>query len=155
MEITAFGHKTYLRVQLTPKNLVGFALDQTSEAIMIPSSRLAAMPNLPECVLGLVNHRNRILWTVDLAALLGFAPLDAFCPRYSAVVVRDAHQSLAFVVRELKGIWRTDAEVLPPPKTFPHLLPVLAGVLYQSPETLLLLDPVALLHASDSLLRKD
>ncbi len=155
MEMTATTSKTYLRIQLTAKNLVGFVLDQTSEVIMIPSSRLAAMPNLPECVLGLVNHRNRILWTVDLAALLGFAPLDAFCPRYPAVVVRNAQKSLAFAVREVKGIWRTDAEVLPPPKTVPYLLPFLAGVLHQPPETLLLLDPVALLHSSDSLLRKN
>ncbi|MBC7883765.1 MAG: chemotaxis protein CheW [Anaerolineae bacterium] len=156
MEMTVTTGKTYLRVQLTTNNLVGFALNQTSEVIMIPSRRLAAMPNLPECVLGLVNHRNRILWTVDLAALLGFSPLDAFCPLYPAVVVRNAHRSLAFAVREVNGIWHTDAEVLPPPKTVPdYLLPYLAGVVHQSPETLLLIDPVALLHSSDFLLRKN
>jgi positive phototaxis protein PixI len=155
MEMTATASKTYLRVQLTAKNRVGFALDQTSEVIMIPSSKLAAMPNLPECILGLVNHRNRILWTVDLAALLGFTPLDAFSPRYAAVVVRNAKKSLAFAVREVKGIWCTDAAVLPPPTTIPHLLPFLAGVLHQPPETLLLIDPMALLHSSDSLLRND
>lgn len=156
MEMTVTTGKTYLRVQLTTKNLVGFALNQTSEVIRIPSRRLAAMPNLPECVLGLVNHRNRVLWTVDLAALLGFPPLNAFCPLYPAVVVRNAHKSLAFAVQEVKGIWHTDAEVLPPPKTVPnHLLPYLAGVVHQSPETLLLIDPLALLHSSDSLLRKN
>jgi len=48
-----------------------FGMKQVQKVLVLLPKRLAPMPNMPACILGLTNRRSRVLWVADLANLLG------------------------------------------------------------------------------------
>lgn len=148
-----FSKKTagqpYLRVRLDPQTLAIFSLRYLQEVVVIPVQNLTPMPNLPPCLLGLINRRSRVLWAIDLPQLLRF-PSSAFkAQQYNTVIVRVGGITAGFVVPAIEGMVRLTNERLDPlPSTATlDLSSYVRGCVRQDPEPLWVLDVAAILQS--------
>lgn len=141
--------EAYLKFQLAPRVPAVFAAKAVEEATVLPPSQVTAIPNMPSCMLGLVNRRNRVIWLANLVRLLGMPVPDRPRQQYSMVVVK-AGSSLGLMVDEIDGIIHLPANALqpPPPQVNPILVPYLRGVAVQDDQTVLVLDAEAVLQSS-------
>ncbi len=148
-QLQAIG-EPYLKLQLTPQRAAVLPMEQTQEAIAIPASRVTPMPNMPDCVLGLLNHKSRVIWVIDLAQLLGLQTQVLTMQQYNIAIIRIGKKPLGLVVPEIKGIVRFTKETMISPigEVLPELTPYLCGCFTQDQETLWVLDPEAIIHSS-------
>ncbi|MBF2026348.1 MAG: chemotaxis protein CheW [Oscillatoriales cyanobacterium C42_A2020_001] len=140
----------FLRLQLAEGVNAVFAMQQVQEVHTLPADRLTPLPNLPACVLGLMNRRNCVLWVVDLAFLLGIANLGANHQQYNLVIVRVGELALALAVQHISGFFWMPAEVIQPPHSqfSPLLQTHLQGCAVHEQDILLVLSAEAILHSS-------
>jgi positive phototaxis protein PixI len=145
----------YLRFQLNQQTTAVLAMRQTQEAVIVPVESVTAMPNLPACILGLVNWRSRIIWVVDLPRMLNLESLDYRLRQYNVIVVRVESLLLGLVVQEIKGTTKFMADDIRSPvgQVASSLVPYLRGCVVQQQELLLVLDAQAIVHSS--ILRSD
>ncbi|MEL7226737.1 MAG: chemotaxis protein CheW [Cyanobacteria bacterium J06576_12] len=121
--------------------------------LLLPTSpqkqQVTAIPNMPACMMGLVNRRNRVIWLANLVKLLGMPIPDRPTQQYSTVIVK-AGSSLGLIVDEIDGIIHLGAESLQPPpaQVNPILVPYLKGCAVQDNQTVLVLDAEAVLQSS-------
>ncbi len=141
--------EAYLKFQLAPRVPAVFAAKAVEEATVLPPSQVTAIPNMPPCMLGLVNRRNRVIWIANLVRLLGMPVPDRPRQQYSMVIVK-AGSSLGLMVDEIDGIIHLGADDLqpPPPQMNPILVPYLRGCAVQDDQILLVLDAEAVLQSS-------
>jgi positive phototaxis protein PixI len=139
----------YLKLQLTPQRAAVLPMEQAQEAIAIPASRVTPMPNMPECVLGLLNQKSRVIWVIDLAQLLGLQTKVLTMQQYNIAIVRIGKKPLGLVVPEIKGIVRFVNETMISPigEVEPGLTPYLRGCFSEDQEMLWALDPEAIIHS--------
>ena len=139
----------YLKFQLAPRVPAVFAAAVVEEATVIPSGQVTAIPNMPACMLGLMNRRNRVLWIADLVRLLGIEGPKQPGRQYSTVIVK-AGSSLGLMVYDIEGIVHLKRETMQPPPTQvnPLLGPYLKGCAAQDDQMLLVLDAEAVLQSS-------
>jgi positive phototaxis protein PixI len=139
----------YLKLQLTSQRAAVLPMEQAQEAIAIPASRVTPMPNMPECVLGLLNHKSRVLWVIDLAQLLGLQTQVLTLQQYNIAIIRIGKKPLGLVVPEIKGIVRFVNETMISPigEVSSELTPYLRGCFVQDRATLWVLDPEAIIHS--------
>jgi twitching motility protein PilI len=123
-------------------------MKHTQEAILVPIESVTSMPNMPPCILGLMNWRSRIIWVVDLPRMLNLESLDYRVRQYSAIVIRVESLLLGLVVQEIKGTIRFVADEIHSP-----IVPYLCGCVVQQKEILLVLDSQAIVQSS--ILRSD
>jgi positive phototaxis protein PixI len=149
-----FSKKTsgqpYLRVRLDPQTLAIVSLRYLQEVVVIPVQHLTPMPNLPPCLLGLINRRSRVLWAIDLPQLLQF-PSSAFkAQQYNIVIVRVGGMTAGFIVPEIEGMVRLTNERLEPPpsKAGIDLSSYVRGCVGQDSDRLWVLDVAAILQSS-------
>jgi positive phototaxis protein PixI len=148
IQLQAIGDP-YLKLQLTPQRAAVLPMEQAQEAIAVPVSRVTPMPNMPACVLGLLNHKSRVLWVVDLAQLLGLHTQTLTMQQYNIAIIRIGKKPLGIVVPEIKGIVRFVNETMISPigEVSLELTPYLRGCFVQDRETLWVLDPEAIIHS--------
>ena len=79
--------EAYLKFQLAPRVPAVFAAKSVEEATVLPTSQVTAIPNMPACMMGLVNRRNRVIWLANLVKLLGMPIPDRPTQQYSTVIV--------------------------------------------------------------------
>lgn len=141
----------YLRLQLDSKTAAGLEMKHSQEVIMVAVSRIAPMPNMPDFVLGLLNQRSRVYWVVDLPQMLELQPLAKDVQQYNIAIVRVGNIPLALAVREVKGVMRLEVDSIQSPlgTVSPGLTPYLRGCVLEKEEVLLVLDPEAIVNASD------
>lgn len=141
--------EAYLKFQLAPRVPAVFAARSVEEATVLPPSQVTAIPNMPPCMLGLVNRRNRVIWMANLVRLLGMPVPDRPRQQYSMVIIK-AGSLLGLMVDEIEGIIHLSADALqpPPPQINPILVPYLRGVAVQDDQTVLVLDAEAVLQSS-------
>lgn len=141
--------EAYLKFQLAPRVPAVFAARAVEEATILPPSQVTAIPNMPPCMLGLVNRRNRVIWLANLVRLLGMPVPDRPRQQYSMVIIK-AGSSLGLMVEEIEGIIHLSADALqpPPPQVNPILVPYLRGVAVQADQMVLVLDAEAVLQSS-------
>lgn len=139
---------SYLNFYLNKQSPAALAMAHTQEVLVVPVSRLTLMPNMPECVLGLLNRRNRVLWVVCLARLLNLQKPDTIAGQYQIVIVRVGQISLGFVVQEVKGVTRFAQESIQSPTNVnSELAAYLNGCIAQPNETLLVLNAEAIVRS--------
>lgn len=140
----------YLKLQLTPQRAAVLPMEQAQEAIAVPASRVTPMPNMPECVLGLLNQKSRVFWVIDLAQLLGLQAQVLTMQQYNIAIVRIGKKPLGLVVPEIQGIVRfaNEAMISPIGEVEPELTPYLRGCFSEGQEMLWALDPEAIIHSS-------
>ncbi len=139
----------YLKFQLAPRVPAVIAVRSVEEATVLPVSEVTAIPNMPPCMLGLVNRRNRVIWIANLVRLLGMPVLERPRAQYSMVIVK-AGSALGLMVDDIEGIVHLPAEALspPPPQVNPILVPYLKACAVQDDQIILVLDAEAVLQSS-------
>jgi twitching motility protein PilI len=142
--------QAYLKLQLDAKTQAALPMDSSQEVLIVPASRLTFMPNMPTCVLGLLNQRSRVYWVVDLRQLLEMKALPSDAQQYNIAIARSGNASLALAVLSVKGVTRFLPEVIQSPigTVAPGLTPYLRGLVPQEREILLVLDPEAILNSA-------
>ncbi len=141
--------EAYLKFQLAPRVPAVFAAKVVEEATVLPASQVTAIPNMPPCMLGLINRRNRAIWIANLVQLLGMPLSERPHQQYSTVIVK-AGSSLGLVVDAIDGIiyLLPDALQPPPPQVNPILVPYIKGCAVREEKILLVLDAEAVLQSS-------
>jgi positive phototaxis protein PixI len=139
----------FLKVQLTAQQLAVLPMAQAQEAIAIPSSRVTPMPNMPACVLGLLNHKSRVIWVVNLPQMLGLESRSLNVQRYNIAIIRSGKTPLGLVVPEIRGVIRLDPDAVQSieGEVLPGQVPYLRGCLPQEQEMLWVLDADAIVQA--------
>jgi positive phototaxis protein PixI len=139
----------FLKVQLAAQQLAVLPMAQAQEAIAIPSSRVTPMPNMPACVLGLLNHKSRVIWVVNLPQMLGLESQSLNVQRYNIAIVRSGKTPLGLVVPEIRGVIRVDLDAVQSieGEVLPEQVPYLRGCLPQEQEMLWVLDADAIVQS--------
>jgi positive phototaxis protein PixI len=146
---------SYLKFQLNQQTAAVLSMKHTQEAILVPIQSVTSMPNMPTCILGLMNWRSRIIWVVDLPRMLNLESLDYRLRQYSVIVIQMESLVLGLVVQEIKGTTKfiTDEIHSPIGQVASSLVPYLCGCVVQQEEILLVLDAQAI--GQSSILRSD
>jgi twitching motility protein PilI len=145
-------HKTsvgesYLRFQLDEDTPAILLMKYVQEVLIISTGRITPIPNMPECVLGLFNRRNRIFWAIDLAFMLTSQPVDASSQQYHVMIIRVGETPLSLIVREIKGTIRLASDLQPCDEGDATIRSYLQGHIWQNQEKLLVLNAKAIVHS--------
>ncbi len=145
----------YLRFQINQQTAAVLSMRHTQEAVIVPVESVTAMPNIPACILGLINWRSRIIWVIDLPRMLNLESLDPRIRQYNVIVIRVESLLLGLVVQEIKGTAKFMPDDIRSPvgQVASSLVPYLRGCVVQQQEILLVLDAQAIVHSS--ILRSD
>ncbi|MBD2386858.1 chemotaxis protein CheW [Cylindrospermum sp. FACHB-282] len=141
---------SYLKFQLNQQTAAVLSVKHTQEAIIVPVESVTAMPNMPACILGLMNWRSRIIWVIDLPRILNLESLDNRLRQYNVIVIRVESLLLGLVVREIKGTtkFKPDDVCSPVGQVASSLVPYLRGCVVQKEKILLVLDAEAIVQSS-------
>jgi twitching motility protein PilI len=141
---------TYLKFQLNQQTSAILAMTHTQEAVILPVDTITPMPNMPACILGLMNWRSRIIWTVDLPRMLNLESLDNRLRQYNVVVIKVESLILGLVVQEIKGITKFMPDEIHSPigQVASSLVPYLQGCVAQQEEVFLVLDAQAIVNSA-------
>ena len=137
----------YVKFQVETHTPAILSMEFVQEVLIVPVTRITPMPNMPECVLGLLNRRNRVLWAIDLAQVLNLQPVDANAQQYHIIIIRVDQFSLALVVQEVKGVTRFTSDCIQSPGVVAsNIIPYLDGCILQQ-ETLLVMNAKAIVNS--------
>ena len=141
--------ESYLTFDLNQHTPAVLSMTHAQEVLVVPVSRLTLMPNMPECVLGLLNRRNRVIWVVSLAGLLNLPKPDPIAGQYRIVIVRVRQISIGFVVDEVKGVTKFSPDSIQSPSNNieSELAAYLHGCISQLNQTLLVLNAEAIVRS--------
>ena len=140
----------YIKFQLGSRVPALLPAVMVQEAIVLPAQRVTAMPNMPPCMMGLINRRSKVIWVANLMSLLGIPSPVMTGQQYSLVIIQVGTSILALGVDAIDGMVMFPADKVqpPPPHANPSLLPYLRGCVVQPEQALLLLDAEAILQSS-------
>lgn len=138
----------YVKVQLDKYTSAILSMDYVQEVLIVPISRISLMPNMPHCILGLLNRRNRVLWVIDLAQVLNLS-LDTNAQQYHIVIILVNQVSLALVVQEVKGVIRLTPDCIQSSieQACSDITDYIHGWAVQEQETLMVLNAEAIAHS--------
>ncbi|MCF4967749.1 chemotaxis protein CheW [Nostoc sp. CMAA1605] len=141
---------TYLKFQLNQQSAAILSMNFTQEAVVLPVDAITPMPNMPTCILGLMNWRSRIIWTIDLPRMLNLESLDNRWRQYNIIVIKVESLILGLVVQEIKGIAKFMPDEIRSPigQVASSLVPYLQGCIAQPEEVFLVLDAKAIIKSS-------
>lgn len=123
----------FLRFQLSAEDTALLTVDRMAEIIMVWVNEILPVPEMPSCVLGILNWRGKMLWLVDLGHLLGFPPLfsqDRLATSAMAIVLQRENQYLGLVISQVIDIEQYESQQMHPADAQlfpPELLPFLQG----------------------------
>ena len=143
-----FG-QPYLQLQLEPQIYGVVPMNNAQEVFTLPARRITPMPNMPDCILGLLNQRSRVFWTIDLPQLLGMQPIDRNLQQYHLTIMRFGNIPLGTIVQQIKGVIRLTPEEIQPAEghVASQLIPYLQGCCRQANHTLLVLNTQAIINS--------
>lgn len=141
--------QSYLRLELSQNIAAALPMKQAQEVLSLKRDRITVMPNMPDCVLGLINQRSRIFWVVDLCQLLELQPIERSLQQYNLAIVRTKEAALGLIVPVVKGVTRLAIEDIQSPvgNVSPGLVPYLQGCFLQEKNILLVLDAEAIMNS--------
>lgn len=140
----------YLRFQLEQQTDAILPMEYAQEVLIVPQGRITPMPNMPTCVLGLLNRRGRVLWVIDLAQMLNLHHDGTNLRQYNVIIIRVGSVILGLVVQAVKGTTRLMSDSIQSPfrQVASSLQPYLRGYVLQQDEILLVLDAQAIVQSS-------
>jgi positive phototaxis protein PixI len=138
-----------LKFLLAPQTFAVFSMRHVQEAIVLPARQLTPMPNMPPCMLGLMNRRSRVLWVVNLAQLLGLPSPDLARQQYNLVIIQVGAVLLGLAVQKVEGISWIEADAIQSPlgQVAPNIVPYLSGCVWQQQTVVLVLDAPAIVRS--------
>jgi len=101
---------TFLSLAVDAFIQVGIDLTAIQEVFTLSVDDLTLMPNMAGSVLGLIHHRNRLLWAVDLGDFLGLLPRRSSVTEYAVAIVFAQDTPIAFGVQSIGGLLRLTTE---------------------------------------------
>ncbi|NWF59194.1 MAG: purine-binding chemotaxis protein CheW [Fischerella sp.] len=139
----------YLKFKLNQSTSAVLPIRHTQEVMIVPVESIASMPNMPACVLGLMNWRSRIIWVIDLPNMLNLESINNRSLQYNLIIIHIKSVLLGIVVPEIKGIIRLISDIIQSPHSqISHsLVPYLSGLIWQDTEILLVLDAQAIVQS--------
>ena len=139
----------YLKLILDRNIACALPMKNAQEVLIIKRDRLTPIPNMPDCVFGLLNQRSRIFWVVDLCQLLEMQPCDRRLQQYNLTIIRTQEASLGLIVPVIKGVTRLAVEDIQSPigNVAAGLVPYLQGCVLQETNILLILDAEAIANS--------
>ena len=139
----------YLKLQLDLTTVSALLLDHIQEVLVIPVEQITFMPNMPDCVLGLINRRNKVLWLVDFPQMMGLESLERDVRQYHIAIARLENVLLGLAVKQVRGVIRLTAAEIESPQDddAPNLKPYLKGRFLEQGESLMVLDAKAIINA--------
>lgn len=145
----------YLKFRLNRHTSATLPMRHTQEAIVVPPETISSMPNMPACIIGLINWRSRIVWVVDLPRMFNLEYLDNRLRQYNVIIIRVDSVLLGLVVQEIQGTTKFLPDEIRSPmgQVASSLTPYLRGCVVQQKEILLVLDAQAIVQSS--ILRSD
>ena len=102
----------YLQLQLEAKIWAVLPMKYAQEVLSLSSRRITPMPNMPDCIIGLLNQRNRIVWVADLPQMLKMEPVDRNLQQYHMAIIRVQDIPLGLIVNRVKGVIRLNSEAI-------------------------------------------
>ncbi len=133
--------------QQTPALLL---MEYAQEIIIVPKTRLSPMPNMPKCVLGLLNRRSHILWVVNLAQLLHLPVAEPIAQQYQIIIIHVEKVKLGLVVQSVKGVTHfPQHHRQAPTELVSSLAPYVSGCISQGNEILIVLDAKKIASSPD------
>lgn len=147
-EVEKNSGEKYLKFHLEQQTPAILAMEYVQEVLILPYRRITPMPNMPECVLGLLNRRSRVLWVLDLAQLLGLQPISPSVQYNNVVIIKARQITLGLLVQEVKGVTYFAPNLMQAPTELitSALIPYLHGCVVQE-ETLLVLSAEAIVFS--------
>jgi twitching motility protein PilI len=139
----------YLKFQLNQQTGAVLSIAHTQEAVVVPVTSVTAIPNMPACILGLMNWRSHIIWVVDLPKMFNLECLDHRLRQYNIIVIQIESMILGVVVQEIQGTTKFTVDDIRSPvgQVASSLVPYLCGCIVQQEEILLVLDAVHILQS--------
>lgn len=138
----------YLKFQMDHQTPAILPLEYTQEVLIVPTERITPMPNMPMCVLGLLNRRNKVLWIVDLVQMLNLQPLEPNIQQYHMAIIKVGKIPMGLVVQEVKGVARFSSErIQSSTGLVPDVNPYIHGYIMHQEEMLLVLNAEAIVHS--------
>ena len=128
----------FFQVELEPSFSLIIPLERTAEVLSLQWAELCPIPGINAALLGISNQRGRLLWMVDIAALLGLTTVERVInnpEKSTAIVFTKDELRVAGVVARLKGIATLDHQRI---QAHPH--PCLQGRIMFEAERLHVLD---------------
>lgn len=140
---------SYLKFQLNQQTGAVLSISHTQEAIVIPVTSVTAIPNMPPCILGLMNWRSHIIWIVDLPKMFNLESLDYRLRQYNIIIIQIKSMIVGVVVQEIQGTTKFTVDDIRSPvgQVASSLVPYLCGCIVQQEEILLVLDAVHILQS--------
>lgn len=141
---------SYLSFYLNQQTPALLLMKYAQEIIVVPTNRLNPVPNMPRCVLGLLNRRSRVLWVVNLAQLLNLPVTDPIDRQYQIIILQVGKAKLGLVVQSIKGVAhfpRHSSEA--PTEIFSPLASYISGYIPQENEMLIVLDAEKIASSPD------
>jgi twitching motility protein PilI len=139
----------YLQLQLNANILAVVPMRYTQEVLTVSSRRITPMPNMPDCILGLLNQKSRIFWVADLSQMFNMQPIDRNLQQYHLAIIRFKDIPLGLIVSQIKGVVRLNPEEIQSlkEKVIPSLEPYFYGYCQQQDKRMLVLNPEALVNS--------
>ena len=139
----------YIKFQLNQQTGAVLSIAHTQEVIVVPVTSVTAIPNMPACILGLMNWRSHIIWVVDLPKMFNLECLDHRLYQYNIIVIQIESMILGLVVQEIKGTTKFIVDDVRSPigQVASNLVPYLCGCVVQQEQILLVLDAVHILRS--------
>lgn len=125
------------------QNRYGLAAAAIQELFFLPE--VTPLPNLPGCVVGVIDLRGEILPIADLGMFLGQGTRP-YTLTNSVIVLRNDHQALGLVVEhthEVEAIARDHITPWNSPEATPNCPPAFLGVAKRAGEIVTILNPAA------------
>lgn len=139
----------YLKFQFGQQTPAVLSMSRAQEVVVLPVGRLTPMPNMPACVMGLLNRRSRVLWVIDLARLLGLPPIEINVQHYNLVIISNGSATFGLIVQAVEGVVRLTPDAIQSPlgHLSSSLVTYLRGCVLQEQEILLVLDAEAIMRS--------
>lgn len=139
----------YLKFQFGQQTPAVLSMSRAQEVVVLPVGRLTPMPNMPACVMGLLNRRSRVLWVIDLARMLGLPPIEINVQHYNLVIISNGSATFGLIVQAVEGVVRLTPDSIQSPlgHLSSSLVAYLRGCVLQEQEILLVLDAEAIMRS--------
>ncbi len=89
------------------------SMEQVQESLLVEAGRITPLPNMPECLTGIMNSKNRVFCVFDLAQLLKLHSQSVFYRQYQIIVLLTTWEKPIYIglaVTHLQGIVRITSE---------------------------------------------
>jgi twitching motility protein PilI len=137
----------YLEIQADPDTTLALSMANVQEVLTVEATNIVPIPNMPACILGILNRHSRVYWAIDLATLLACQPADMVTHNFNVVIAIAGSTPIAIVVHKVIGMVSSDRLESNVSHLPAHLQPYLQGRTVQENRELAVIKVEAILQS--------